>query len=159
MAKNSAPKSNEERERRRLEVKDFMENVGPFSVPVKVLAEKFDVAPTIIYSDIKYWLKRLDFKHLDLEGRKLIMMLRNNLAIAEQLAAKGKPQDRIRAIQVMNQSAEQFTKILENYGFKEKIADKVEHTGIKFVVEREVVEPRDMSKSEVNDEVDSASCD
>ena len=122
----AAPKSKEEIEKRRSAVKDFMETIGPFSVPVKVLAEEHNVTVKTIYNDIQFWLKKIDVKNMDVQGKKLIMSLMKNMAIVEELKAKGSPSERIKAIQTANQTAEVLTKIMENYGFKEKIADKMD---------------------------------
>lgn len=125
----AAPKSKEAAMERRAEVLEFMESIGPFSIPVKDLAEKYRVTVRVIYNDRDFWVKKIDFKKMDLEGRKLIMTLTKNLAITEELKASGTPAERIKAIQASNQTTEVLTKIMENYGFKEKIAEKLEHSG------------------------------
>ena len=122
-------KSPEKTAERREEVKDFMEIIGPYSVMIKMLAEKYFVKVKIIYNDIQYWIKKIDLKKMDLEGRKLIMSLRKNFAITEKLRADGTSTEKIRAIQASNQTAEILTKMMENYGFKEKIADKLSVNG------------------------------
>jgi len=142
-------KTPEETRERRAEVKDFMESIGPYSVPIKTLAEKHKVTVKVIYNDIKYWIKRIDIKKIDFEGRKLIMSLRKNLAITESIKVSDKisNSERMKAIQASNQTAEILTKLMENYGFKEKIADKIEHSGKIFEVNvREVKNEEDSSK-------------
>jgi len=141
-------KTPEETASRRLEVKDFMESIGPYSVPVKVLAEKHSVTVKIIYNDIQYWIKKIDMKKIDFEGRKLIMSLRKNLAITESIKVddKSSKAERIKAIQASNQTAEILTKLMENYGFKEKIAEKYEVGGegaIFNLIEKSVEEIKD----------------
>lgn len=116
-------KSQEDRIKRRAEVLSYMESVGPFSIPANTLAEKHGVTVKMIYNDRDYWIKKINFKKIDLEGRKLIMSLMKNMAITEELKIKGTPTERIRAIQASNNTAEAITKLMENYGFKEKIAD------------------------------------
>ena len=141
-------KTPEETATRRAEVKDFMESIGPYSVPIKTLAEKYGVTVKIIYNDIQYWIKRIDLKKIDFEGRKLIMSLRKNLAITEKIKVDDKcsNSDRMKAIQASNQTAEILTKIMEQYGFKEKIAEKLEHIGKIFDVNiREVSSEKDNS--------------
>lgn len=125
----AAPKSKEETARRRAEVLEFMESIGPFSIPAAVIAKKHGVTVKMIYNDRDFWVKKIDFNKIDLEGKKLIMSLMKNLSITEELKAKGTPAERIKAIQASNQTTEVLTKIMENYGFKEKIADKMEHLG------------------------------
>ncbi len=146
MEKSSAPKTKEERDLRRAEVKDMMETLGPFSVPAKVLAEKHNVAPTIIYNDIKFWINRIDVKKMDLEGKKIIMSLRKNLSITEELKAKGSHTEKIRAIQASNQTAETLTKMMEQYGFKEKIADKLNVQGDQQIIFQEIIKSNEEIK-------------
>ncbi len=129
MVKKSGPKTKEERNLRREEVLGFIETLGPYSVPINMLAEKHDVALTIIYGDIKFWIKKMDFRNIDIEGRKLIKSLMKNMSITETLKAEGTVTEKIRAVQASNQTAEVMTKLMEQYGFKEKVAEKVEHSG------------------------------
>ena len=117
-------KSPKETAARREEVKGFMETLGPYSVPIKLLAEKHEVSIQVIYNDIKFLINQINLKSMDLEGKKLISSLMKNMSITEELKNTGTPLERMRAIQASNQTADTLTKIMENYGFKEKIADK-----------------------------------
>lgn len=96
------------------------------SVFLKTLAEKHDVTEKVIYNDIQFWIKRIDMKKMDIEGKKLVMGLMKNMSIIEGLKVSGNPTQQLRAIQTSNQTAEVLTKLMENYGFKEKIADKMD---------------------------------
>ena len=122
MVKTKTP---EETAKRREEVKDYMETLGPYSVPKKALADKHRVTIKVIYNDIQYWIKKIDLKRMDVEGRKLIMSVMKNMSITEGLKAKGTSAEQIKAIQASNQTAETLTKLMENYGFKEKIAENL----------------------------------
>ena len=144
-------KTPEETAKRREDVKEFMETIGPYSVPVKTLAGKHEVTVKVVYNDIKFWLKKLDFKDMDLNGKKMIMSLLKNMSISEELKAKGTPTERIRAIQAGNQTAEVLTKIMENYGFKEKIPDNVNVTGnLPGIIIHEVVKTNEQIKEMKN---------
>ena len=134
----AAPKLPEETAKRRAAVKDFMETIGPYSVPIKTLAEQHNVTVKVIYNDVNFWIKKIDLSKMDLEGRKIILSVRKNMAIVEELKAKGTHAERIKAIQTSNQTAETLTKMMENYGFKEKIAEKHEVAGSLGVVFNEV---------------------
>lgn len=148
----AAPKPKEEIVNRREAVKDFMETIGPFSVPVKILAEEHNVTVKTIYNDIQFWLKKIDIKNMNVQGKKLIMTLMKNMAIVEELKAKGSPSERIKAIQTSNQTAEVLTKIMENYGFKEKIADKMDVHSDKDNIFNLIVKPVEEIKSEKLDD-------
>lgn len=149
-------KSPEETARRREEVKYFMETIGPFSVPVKTLAEKYGVTVKVIYNDIQYWIKKIDLKKIDLQGKKLIMSLTNNMAIIEELKSEGSSTERIRAIQAANQTAEVLTKIMENYGFKEKVADNLNIQSEQQIIFQEVIKSNKEIKEMKNDKGDNS---
>ena len=144
-------KTKEERNARRAEVKDFMDTIGPYSVPIKTLAEKYDVTVKVIYNDVDFWVKKIDFKKIDLEGKRLLMGIKKNLALVEAMKVNGNVSDKLKAIKLANETAEVYTKLMEQYGFKEKIADKLEHSGKIFDVKIMEVENAN-SKSELGDE-------
>lgn len=129
MGKPPVQKTPEQRKARRDAVLDFMETLGPYSVPAKVLAKKHDCSVQVIYGDIKFLINKIDIKRMDLEGKKLMMSLSKNLAITETLKNTGTADERIRAVRASNNTAEVLTKIMENYGFKEKIADNLNVMG------------------------------
>jgi len=124
--KNKAQKSKEEREARRTDVKDIMETLGINSVPRNVLAEKYNCSTQTIDSDINFWVKRIKFKDIKLEGSKLIMMIRRNFEILEEVSRSKNESNKIRAVAALNQSMETLTKISEDFGLKEKIKDRHE---------------------------------
>ena len=126
MAKSSAPKSKEETQKRRQEVLDFMKTIGPFSIPARALAEKHDCTEQTIYNDRDYLIKKISFKNMGLIGKKVLMHVEKNMSISEEMRAKGNVSDRLRAVQTGNQTADTFTKLLESYGFKQKVADKLD---------------------------------
>ncbi|KKL70770.1 hypothetical protein LCGC14_2101560, partial [marine sediment metagenome] len=119
------PKPAEERRLRRLDVLSHIEDTGPYSIPVKELADKWKCSRVIIYRDVSHWIKKLDFSKINKEGKRLLHTIRQNIRIGEQLRGRGSDKDRLKAIEVSNKSAELLTKIMEQYGFKEKIADKI----------------------------------
>ncbi len=133
-------KSPEETRARRIEVKDFMDTIGPYSVPIKVLAEKHDVTVKVIYNDIDFWVKKIDFKKIGLEGKRLLMGIKKNLSLIEGMKVDGSPADKLKAIKLANETAEVYTRLMEQYGFKEKVAEKFEHSGKVFEVNLREVE-------------------
>ena len=70
-------------------------------------------------------LKKVNLKGIELQGRKLIQHAIKNLSIVEELRAKGGPMERLRAVQASCQAADEVVKLLEGFGYKEKIADKL----------------------------------
>lgn len=125
-----APKSKDETKKRREEVLDYMEENGPFNVPVNELAEKWKCSKQTIYTDRDSWIKKLKFKDISLEGKRLLYNIRENIKLGEKLRTRGKDKDRIKAAELINKSAETFTKIMEQFEFKRKIADTYQIEGL-----------------------------
>lgn len=147
--KRGQKKSAKERAERREEVRGYMETIGPFSIPAQVLAEKHGVTKDTIFDDRDFWIRKISFKKMDEFGKRVIMSIMKNLELTEEIRIKGSYSDRLRAMGVSNQTAEVVTKLLENYGFKEKVAEKIEHEGIRIMIKRaddgkNKVEGRDM---------------
>ena len=130
MEEKRGPKDKELREKRRKEVFDFIKSIGPYSVPANVLADKHGCTVKMIYNDRDYWIKTIKFKDISFEGKRILMGLMKNMAITEELKANGDATQRLRAVLASNSTAEVFTKMLEQYGFKEKVADKHEFEGL-----------------------------
>lgn len=147
----AARKSREEVGKRREDVKGFMESIGPYSVPVKTLAEKHGVTVKMIYNDIDFWIKKLDFSKVDLQGRKLLMGISKNLALVEAMRVEGSSSDKLKAIKLANETAEVFTKLLEQYGFKEKVAEKTEHLVKHTKLILEIIDDKNDSESSDKD--------
>lgn len=143
MEKTTANKTKEERAARRAEVLSFMQSIGPYSVPISTLAEKHNCTVKTIYSDVKFLIKRIKIDDMGIEGKKILMSLAKNMSIADELKATGDASQRLRGIMASNNTSETLTKIMEQYGFKEKVADKlnVHGTGNIFnLVEKSVEE-------------------
>jgi len=128
MGKPHIKKDIKETSERREEIKELMESTGPYSVPAKELSEKWKVTVKTIYNDIEFWINKLDFTKIDYEGKKLLMGIRTNMALIDEIKMTGTHNEKLKAISTANQTAEIFTKLLEQYGFKEKIAEKLELT-------------------------------
>ncbi|MBA7670673.1 hypothetical protein ES703_78819 [subsurface metagenome] len=141
-----APKSKEETKKRREEVLDDMEEFGPFSMPVKELAEKWKCSKQTIYKDRDSWIKKLKFKDISLEGKRLLYNIKENIKLGEKLRTRGKDKDRIKAAELINKSAETFTRIMEQFEFKRKIADTYQIEGLPAtfnLIEKSVEEIKD----------------
>ena len=120
---NTKPKKKSETKERRAEVLDFMQRAGPFVIPVKSLAEKWNCSLKTIYNDRDALIKKINFSNVTSEGKKILMSVQKNMSIGEILRNEKDPIIRLKAIKAINDSGETFTKLLENYGFKAKVAE------------------------------------
>ncbi|KKM76157.1 hypothetical protein LCGC14_1383060 [marine sediment metagenome] len=117
----------------------YMEDLGPYSVPIVTLSSKWKCNRNTIKADIKFLIKSVDFKAIDEEGKKLLLSIRKNIQLSEQLRSRGKDKDRLKAIEVMNKSAETLHKMLVQFGYKEEKAQKLEISGIERPDIKEIV--------------------
>jgi len=152
MAHKNAQKPAEERAKRRKAVLNWIERVGPFSIPTMQLAKDHNCKPITIYRDVDFFIKKLDFKKLDLIGKKVLHTTKKNIAAAEELRIDSDKKIRLGAITAVNQSAAEFTKLLAEYGYKEKAKEFLEHGGT--VVIRERVRSNEEIKNERKEIID-----
>ncbi|KKL77144.1 hypothetical protein LCGC14_2037810 [marine sediment metagenome] len=124
------PRPKSERKQRRQQILAFMEEHGPYSVPTTELSEKWKCSRQTIHKDINFLISKIDIKGIDKEGKKLLYTIRQNIQLAEKLRLRGKDKDRLKAMEIANKSAELLTRLMEQYGFKEKIADKLDFSGL-----------------------------
>ncbi|KKL23499.1 hypothetical protein LCGC14_2424760 [marine sediment metagenome] len=134
----SGPKKPSVTKKRRAEVLASIEESGPYSLPIKDLSEKWKCSIQTIYNDVYFWVRKVDISKINEEGKKLLYTIKQNMRISEQLRKRGSDKDRLKAIELTNKSAELLTKLMEQYGFKERIAEKIEHSGegLKIIIER-----------------------
>ena len=143
MEKKRGPKNKEERDARRVDVLEFMKSIGPYSVPINIMAKKYNCTVKTIYNDVKFLIKRIKLEDMDIEGRKILMSVARNMSISDELKASGDDVKRLRAVMASNNTAEVMTKMFEQYGFKDKIADihKFEGSAATFnLIEKSVEE-------------------
>jgi len=118
-----APKTPEERNKRRQAVLNWMEKVGPFSLPAAQLAKEHNCDTMVIYKDREYIIKRMKLEDMNTIGKKTIMTTQKNLSVGEEIRLNSDAKIKLGAITAINQSAETVTRLLEQYGFKEKVAE------------------------------------
>jgi len=134
--KKGRPK-NSTRHARIQEIAKLIENVGLWNVHQQTLADKYNVSQSMIAEDIKKIkesMKPTDLKDITL-NIKLGYRKALNDVFKEMAVSSGS--DRLSAIQAFNKIGEGFTKFLESYGLKDKVADKLEVSG--FIEEQKRV--------------------
>jgi len=134
--KKGRPK-NSTRHARIQEIAKLIENVGLWNVHQQTLADKYNVSQSQIAVDIKQIkesMKPTDLKDITL-NIKLGYRKALNDVFKEMAVSSGS--DRLSAIQAFNKIGEGFTKFLESYGLKDKVADKLEVSG--FIEEQKRV--------------------
>jgi len=116
----------EKRIKRREKVLEMMQLLGPFSVTVGPLAKEFECTTKTIYNDITFLIKQIKIGKIDEVGKKIVASLLINLKEAESLRISTNIKEKIAGIELVNKTVEIWTNMLEKYGFKEKMADKLD---------------------------------
>lgn len=114
---------------RRIEILEMMKEVGKWNLPVKKLAEKYGVSRIQIYDDIKKILKQVQPE--DLSQLALVMDMSFQKAQKElmRLANDTDKSIKMQALRTLLEWNEKYTRFLENWSYKAKVADKVEVQG------------------------------
>jgi len=133
-------KSAEERTTRREEILNWIERVGPFSVPITELSKKHNCSRNTIYRDIENFIKKMDFKDVQKTGKMVLQTTKQNIKSAEELRIHSNEKVRLGAIGAINNSADTFTRLLAEYGYKEKAKEFMEHGGTVIFQEQVISE-------------------
>lgn len=131
--KNHPPDRKEYQQLRRL-----IEEVGEWNVNIYQLSKEWQIAN----STLKRWKDQIvqDIGIIDINkiGHNLHHAMISNIKLCQRLKAQTDSKTtKLKVIRTMNDSVKSLTEFLENYGYKEKIAEKLEHINkepIKFVI-------------------------
>ena len=145
--------------KRREEIRDLLEEVGSWNVKLKPLAEKYGVSVGQISHDLTH-IK----KNLKIPGLKEITL---NAAYAYRKAVKemyailgtGNKKEKMEAARALSSTMESFTKFLEDFKLKEKVAEKldIDHKQISVYFDinpDEYPELKEYAKKRIKNQVD-----
>lgn len=116
---------------RREKIKRVIEEYGLWNINKTSLAKQFNVNINTIYNDIRLLVEQLQKDSIQETGFNLRMMYRNiDKRLQKALAEEKNPLKQARIADVLSNSAERETRVLEAFGFKEKVAEKVESKNV-----------------------------
>lgn len=119
---------------RRKEIGNMISKVGFWGLPTyETLAEMYGVHLNTIYTDIKRlkenWSKE-DISEARIEilsaVKQALAEMRKELYNKEGSKGRGRGNNRVGAAKAIGRLSEQYTALLESYGVKEKVADRLE---------------------------------
>ena len=114
---------------RKQKIMELIEEVGLWNVRPAHLAPQFGVTRQQIEKDIKLVLKLMPPENIDDIKFNLMKAYKKATKEMHKILASGNTSEKTKASQALSHLGKSYTDILEAYGIKEKIADKVEHTG------------------------------
>lgn len=116
---------------RREQIKARIERIGPKNVNKSALAKEFGVSRTTIYEDWEIVLATLPPETLTEAAWNLQDTLTRSLKILnKEMGSADSSADRIRAASAVPAVAREYIHMLESFGIKEKIPDKVLTLGL-----------------------------
>lgn len=132
---NSAqePKRASYRERKE-KMLNYMENIGSWVLP-RVLAERFaeqfNISERQVYKDRLKIIRSVPKPKVNETSAKFLISFDHAMTEVMTLMRDNEPVIRARAIDLYFKSIEIFTRFMENFGFKEKVADDLNlHTSL-----------------------------
>jgi len=134
-----------------IEIRETIEDLGPWSVNKSELARKYYVNWHTVDGWMKGVLKSLNresLENISSMGEKLIT---KSLKELESLILRGKSRDRISAIATMNKTLDSLRSWLESFGRKNKVAEKIDiNQDNKLEVEVVVINKKEDEDSDDN---------
>lgn len=130
-------------------ITSYLEVAGSYRVSLAVkkkFAEELDVTVRQIELDINSILTKIIEPKIEKIKRQFLLTLNSNLDDAHTLKRNTDPIIQARGITVANQTISAYTDFLEKFGFKEPIAQKLQHEGISTtitLIEKSVEEIKD----------------
>ena len=147
-------KKNSNIKERKEKILKFLKEAGAWKISqavVKELAKDFDVTDRQIYLDIKNVIKKIPRPNVDIVGNKFLISFEYAIDKAITMMRNSDEEKSTSGIKLYFDAVDKFTKFMENYGYKEKIAEKFEHSGKIFNVNITEVKS-ESSGSETGDE-------
>ena len=113
---------------RREEIKNIIEELGLWNVPISHIAQKYSCSRVQIYKDIKTIIRGTPKESLEETSFGLQKAYKKSLRVVQQILADplSERREKIEAARAIGLLIKHYTELLEDYGMKEKIADKIE---------------------------------
>jgi len=112
---------------------------------VKSWAEHYKTSERSIYRDFK-WIKG-NFKPTDLQEAKITLSVARDKALNTALDILNETgvsrEDKLKAVDTVLKASKHYREEMEAWGDKEKVAEKIEHTGKIFDVRMTIIKPKE----------------
>ena len=115
--------------KRREELRRIIEEIGLWNVNKTALAKKFGVTESQIRSDIKKIIKKIPADKLREPAWEFFHAYKKAQKELRKIIVQGNTKEKIMAIRELINLGDKFTKLLEDYDLKDKIAEKIEIKG------------------------------
>ena len=114
---------------RREELLRLIKDLGLWNLHYPTLASKYGVSHQQISKDIHKILRSVQPESVDRIGQIIEFSYQKSMKECQKLQNHESPLIRLHAVRASNDTNQKYKDFLENWGRKEKIADKIEHQG------------------------------
>lgn len=107
----------------------YLQIAGAFILPTTMIreyAKKWEVSERQIYLDVKNIIKKIPKPEVKIASNKFLISFDRAITEAINLIGSSDPAIKSKGINDYLKCVEGFTKFMESYGFKEKVAEKRE---------------------------------
>lgn len=113
-------------EERRKEITSIINLFGKYNLDVPQLAKKWNVSERMIYTDIDACIRLIPAPQVQEEARKQFIAYERIASRAMRLVNDAEPKTAAEGMRIMLEYLDKFTKFLEAYGYKEKVAERLD---------------------------------
>lgn len=128
--KPGRPKATDSKvEERRAYIGNYLNNYGFFNIPKEIkeeLAEQYNVSVNQVEKDIRYILSKVVVPAVADLAKKFTTTFNKAMRESTRLMNSEDPAMKAKGIDLSTKTAAGFTKFMEDYGHKEKVADRLD---------------------------------
>lgn len=112
----------------RTEIKELIETIGIWNIPKKHLCEKHHIARTTLDRHLRQIVKGWPKDSIEETSLALQNSYKKSIKEAEKILITGTTQEKLNAGRTIAMLNKEYANMLENFGLKERIANKTELT-------------------------------
>lgn len=120
---------------RREELKKIIEEIGLWNINKTQLGEKFGVTRQQIIKDVDKIIKQIPKEKLEQVAPEFLMAYIKGLKEMRKILVQGDNREKIMATKAVADLGEKFTKLLEDYGYKGKVAEEIKIEGSLSIID------------------------
>lgn len=118
----------------RNEVFNLCDSLGFWNVRPSETAKKLGVTQQSASRWRLQYVEKFGIPNIERMGKELNVNLKPALKELMKIVKLGNTSQKIQAVRALFESVEKFTKFLENFGYKEKVAEKIDMGGVEFKI-------------------------
>jgi len=107
----------------------LIEELGEWNINQSDLSREWNIPTTTIHRWTKQIVDQMDAIDLTEVGRNIKSGFLHNIKVCQRLILSEDKATRVAGIRTFNDTADHLNRFMENFGYKEKVAEKIENLG------------------------------